>query len=313
MRQSPLGPAVSRNGLNRAANIGSIAANVRLRVQVALVLDPPIVIARDLVVANPRAALTAGLMQSPDLPLADGTFSVAEGNLTAGAIDPAAENFDVLAIRRNGSNAQAGYVRAGQSGRVAASVSSAAVDHGSIATLVTLEAAAAAIVAGLLQIAPIVGDPVVISPRTALPAGLILSHCRVSGAGVVTIGLANPTAGAIDPAAITWDMCVFSQARQLRGARSGRRGVTLVTTISPGAVPVGVLEVPITVPGAQVGDPVAVGATFDAGDVNFVISHARVSALGVVQIGVGNIDTAPDTPGAPINVTVQTLPRTPPL
>lgn len=39
------------------------------------------------------------------------------------------------------------------------------------------------------------------SPRSSLDAGLLIAYAYVSAAGTVTIGVMNPTAGAIVPAA----------------------------------------------------------------------------------------------------------------
>ncbi len=312
MRRAPVGPIVSRNGLSLAANIGIITAKERESDQVALALIPPLEIQRDIILVNPRAALTAGLLQSPLTPGADGNFRVGEANMTAGDINPAAENWDVLAVRRNNNEAQAGYVRAGSTGPIAASISSATIDHGNITTLTTLEATAPAILAGPLQIAPIVGDPVIISPRNALPAGLALSHARISAPGIVTIGVANPTAGDINPAAILWDMCVFSQTQELRGTRSGRRGVTRANVIDPPSIPaLTIVEVAVTIPGAQIGDPVAVTGT-NGMNIGLYISHARVSAPNTVVVGIGNITAIANDPPAELYV-IQTFPRTPPL
>ncbi len=312
MRRAPLGPAVSRQGLNRAADIGAITNKERLSVQVALVLTPPIDFARDIVICCPRAALTAGLLASPTTPTADAAFRVAEANMTAAPVNPAAENWDVLAVTRNGAEDQAGYVRAGSSGRLAASISSSTIDHGNITTLTTLEATAAAILAGPTQLRPVVGDPVVVSPRTALPAGLALSHARVSAAGVISIGIANPTAGDINPAAVVWDMCVFSQTQQIRGNRSGRRGVTRALSVNPGNIAaLTVLEVAVNAPGAQIGDVVGVTVANGLED-GLYISHARVSATDTIQIGFGNITAGGVDPVA-LDCIVQTFPRVPPL
>ena len=241
-----------------------------------------------------------------------GQVGVAEGNLTAGAVNPAAENWDICAVRRNGSDSEAGYVRAGSSGTLAASISSATIDHGNIITLVTVEAVAAAILAGPLQLRPVVGDPVVVSPRAALPAGLALSHARVSAAGVISVGLANPTAGTINPAALVWDMCVFTQASNIRGNRSGRRGVTSNISINPGSIAAAaVLEVAVNMPGAQIGDVVHVTAA-DGMDVRICISHARVSANNTVQVGFCNLTVGAVDPAAVVCL-IQTFPRVPPL
>ncbi len=73
-----------------------------------------------------------------------------------------------------------------------------AIDHGSISAGATLEATATCTGAAA-------NDIVRCSPRAALPAGLVHASDRASATNTVAVSLANITAGAIDPASITWD------------------------------------------------------------------------------------------------------------
>lgn len=50
-----------------------------------------------------------------------------------------------------------------------------------------------------------VGDIVLVAPRDALSAGLVISHARVSSDGNISFYLENHTAGGVDQASGTWD------------------------------------------------------------------------------------------------------------
>lgn len=55
----------------------------------------------------------------------------------------------------------------------------------------------------------IVGDQVAVSPQSGLQNGLVIGHCRVSAAGVVTFSIVNVTAGALTPTAGTWTLTII--------------------------------------------------------------------------------------------------------
>lgn len=266
-------------------------------------------------VANPRTALDAGFLQSHIR--CDGTnIFLALGNMTAGALDPTAETVDAIGLFMSVNAGRFGdrfAWRKGNSGRVYGSCSSFSLDHGSIATLTTLEAAAAAITASPRRYVPQVGDVVVCSPRAALPAGLALSHARVSAAGVVTIGLANPTAGAIDPAALTWDVyCIgksgagFPASTRIAPTKAGAFLVRpFLVTLNHGSI--GALDhleatfdtTSIGLRGVSPGMPVWVEPTA-ALPAGIGLSYARVSAgntlaVDLVNITAGAIDPAAQT------------------
>lgn len=315
MRQSPTGPATSRFAINQSFDLDSINAKENDALEQAVAMVPTIDVTRDIAIANPRLALTAGLMYGSGSPDMDGTFRIVQGNLTAAPIDPADAVWDCCTVRQFEIPNTAGYVRAASSGLLAGSISSASIDHGNVLTLTTLEAAAAAIVAGPTSHAPVVADPVVVSPRNALPAGLGLSHARVSAAGIVSIGLSNPTNAGINPAAILWDILVLDQSRPNRAARSGRRGVDFRGLVNSASVPAAsVVETLVNVPGAQIGDVAHATWSLDLGD-ELMPSHARVTASGVVAVSLLNLNVTGGgavDPG-PIDVVIQTWPRVPPL
>lgn len=55
-------------------------------------------------------------------------------------------------------------------------------------------------------------DLAIANPRVALDAGLLVAYVRVSAVNTVVIGVMNPTAGAITPAAaITFDVRAIPQ------------------------------------------------------------------------------------------------------
>lgn len=54
-----------------------------------------------------------------------------------------------------------------------------------------------------------VGDRVVFSPPSGLEDDLLFVGAAVTGANTATVSLYNPTAGAIDGAALTWDYLWF--------------------------------------------------------------------------------------------------------
>ncbi len=307
MRQSPTGPITSLV-LALPFDVGAVTAKEWDSAEFAIALSP----IRDLVIACPRAALEAGFMASciNEVP-AENNPTVALANMTVGALNPASATWDLVVLVQFQAPTQAGYIRAASSGLLAGSLQSATIDHGNITTLTTLEATTT-ILASPTSHAPVVGDPVIVSPRNALPAGLGLSHARVSAAGVVSIGVANPTAGDINPAAILWDIFVFDQSRPFRAARSGRRGGVFRGNFNAGSVAaLTTLETPITAIGAQIGD-VATVSVFEDLDAGLAVSHARVSATNTVQIGLTNITAAPIDP-AELSCIVQTIPRVPPL
>ena len=262
--------------------------------------------------ASPRAALDAGFMAS--YVRRNGTDVVlALGNMTVGALDPAATLVDVVSITPTftGRFGDINAIRKGISGQPFASVNTFALDHGNIATLTTLEAAAAAIGASPRRYVPQVGDPLVCSPRAALPAGLALSHARVSAAGVITIGLANPTAGGIDPASLTWDVACIGRAggglpANTRIAREKRGGFFIYPvefTINHGNI--GAFDhleatVDLTTVGLRgiaPGMPVAVAPTA-ALPAGIGLSYARISAANTVAVDLVNITAGAIDPAA---------------
>lgn len=76
------------------------------------------------------------------------------------------------------------------------------IDPGSIATVT--RGTGAGTITGLAA-----GDIVVMSPPAALNDDLVFAGARVTGADTVTVYLYNPTAGAIDDTARTWDYLWF--------------------------------------------------------------------------------------------------------
>lgn len=54
-----------------------------------------------------------------------------------------------------------------------------------------------------------VTDQVLVLPQANLPAGLSIAYARVSAANTLTVALANVTAGAVDPPALTFDVIIF--------------------------------------------------------------------------------------------------------
>jgi len=77
-----------------------------------------------------------------------------------------------------------------------------AIDHGAVGAAGILEAT------GALDVACLAGDPVWVSPRAALPAGIGIVGARISAANTLAVTLMNATAAPIDPAAITYDVVV---------------------------------------------------------------------------------------------------------
>lgn len=243
--------------------------------------------------ASPRAALPAGIMYSHlQLTNSSADSSIALANLTAGAIDPAAQTYDLLSI--------GDLIRQSPNGLLFGSVQTRSVNHGSIGALAVLEAAATAITAAPTVHRPVQNEPVFVSPRTALPAGLALSHARASAAGVVSIGLANLTGGAIDPGAIQWDIATVNRNRQLRQSKSGRGATRFGAMVDSAQIPAAsVLETSIDIPGTMPGDVVlplvVANGPLTAG---VAVSHARVSAPDTVALGLANLTGAPIDPPA---------------
>lgn len=293
LRQGITGQIVGRGALNRSADMPNTAAKSRGNVATALILNPTIAAFGDMLVQSPRATLTAGFMYSPEIQGA-GNFNVAEGNMTAVAADPAVENWDIYALRMTGAQGADDEtpIRAVGSGPITAQIITQTIDHPNIPTLTVVEAPTTAIAAFAGIPAPQVGDPVLVSPRAALPAGLGLSHARVSAPGIIQIGLANPTGGGIDPAGIEWDICYFPAigTRSTRAAPYGRPARPFDLTVDLPNIPAqSTVEVAATLERrAEIGDPVFVSGPTDL-NIGLCVSHARLSDVNTVQIGITNI------------------------
>lgn len=59
-----------------------------------------------------------------------------------------------------------------------------------------------------------IGDVAIITSRTALTAGNVISNVRVSAAGTISFSTENTTAGAIDEASGTWDYALIRNRRR---------------------------------------------------------------------------------------------------
>lgn len=83
------------------------------------------------------------------------------------------------------------------------------LDHGNIVNATVVEATIDLAAVGLRGIAP--GMPVYVEPTASLPAGIALSHARISAGNTLAIGLANVSIAPIDPAAQNWKIAVFEE------------------------------------------------------------------------------------------------------
>ncbi len=98
--------------------------------------------------------------------------------------------------------------RSAPSGPTTSIIGQAAIDHGSVGAAGTLEASV--VMTGDLANAA-VGDQVSVSVASGstLDAGLVVGGAAITAAATLTVRLGNVTAGAIDPAAITYDVAVI--------------------------------------------------------------------------------------------------------
>jgi hypothetical protein len=251
--------------------------------------------------AMPLGAIPAGFMVS-QYGADAASLRVELANLTAAPADPASVNY--VAQQMAGVMRQRFQSAVGLLGVNA--ITARAVDHGNIVAAVVVEAAVAGVVLGASNF--ILGA----SPRAALPVGLALSHCRISG-GAAQIGLANLTGGAIDPAPLDWNLAIanFVVGSPQPPWRSGRGAPMVLRTGSTvpltwAAIAAGaVLEVQTPWVGARLTDTVV--GSIDGLPVGAVLSHARADT-DVLIVGVGNLTGAPLDVG-PLAVDVVQMPR----
>lgn len=252
--------------------------------------------------AMPAGAVPAGFMVSQYVADA-GSLRAQLGNLTAAPADPASLSH---VVQQFAGTMRQKFAVGGASALAMNRITARAVDHGNIIAAVVVEAA----VAGVAIAAN--GIVLGVSPRAALPVGLALSHARISG-GLVQIGLANLTAGAIDPAPLDWNVVAgtFVPGVPQPPWRSGRGAPMVLRTATTGPLTwaniaaAAVLEVSVPWIGARLTDTVV--ASIDGLPVGAVYSHARADT-DVLLIGVGNLTGAPLTVG-PLAVDVVQMPR----
>lgn len=72
--------------------------------------------------------------------------------------------------------------------------------------------AAVATVANIAVPGAEVGDAVFATPAAALSVAVGICHCFVAAAGLVSMTVVNPTAGALDPAALNINFTVLKSA-----------------------------------------------------------------------------------------------------
>lgn len=201
--------SVARAGVVNV-DAGSIATKANGLVNISA--SVPDAVSGDCVVASPRTALTAGIAFSHVFIAGGGAVNVVLHNLTAGAVDPAAVDFDFVLLKALDAGGRA--VRASPSGLICIQSFIVSIDFPSIAALTVVEAAAAFVPIGKSIPVPNTANnrlPVVTATpnAAALPAGLAISHARISATNTVSIGLANVTANPIDPAAISFVVTTF--------------------------------------------------------------------------------------------------------
>lgn len=250
----------------------------------------------EVVVANPQAAFTAGIMMGSTRISATGVLQVSHGNMTAGPIASGLTTYTMGLIPNFKRFQFAGTI-------VGAAFTLPMGAFGNIGTLATVEGTALAFVAA--------NSFMIASPTAALPAGLALSHCRTT-VGNALVGLANPTAAPIAPGNVNFDVAIFNPGF-LSVAGDGQSGPMMAYVVSGVSITHGVIAgttvgeagnaVALTDslgnPVFQPGDVVhAVPRTASLGNVGLIISHARVSAAGIVQVGICNLTAGNLTPGA---------------
>lgn len=158
-----------------------------------------------LVIASPVNALPAGLAFSECQSDDGNQVRVEYACLNAGAIATGAALWTVcvliVAEAVAATLALVDGTRTSPSGVARLRRLAVALDHPSCAAALVTEASVA--VPGVLP-----GDVVHVMPSAALPAGLALSHGRCETAGQALIGLANLTAGAIDPVSQNYELLI---------------------------------------------------------------------------------------------------------
>lgn len=157
----------------------------------------------DIVLASPAAVINAGVAFNYARAITN-QIQVFAHNLTAGAIDPAAVDFDFTVLKP-----QPG-ARQGPSGPILGQVNPVAIDHPAVAALTVVEATGT--ISPLTAAIAASGATAHIVPRAALPAGLAISHARISANNTIAVGLCNVTGVAIDPVSITYDVLTFNRS-----------------------------------------------------------------------------------------------------
>lgn len=168
------------------------------------------------ILGSPRLALPAGVAYSHCVAReSDDQVLCVLANLTAGAIDPASLDFDFVSLKRDAFALQAidndNAVRTSPSGLITVFTQPVTINAGLIASATVLETQFT--VPGPFSIpanpAGAPGTVVLVTPDAALPAGLGISHGRISGDNVGQVGLANLTGGGIDPGPIGLQLTFF--------------------------------------------------------------------------------------------------------
>lgn len=165
-------------------------------------------------IASPVNALAAGIAYSHPFIDASGDVFVVMHNLTALGVDPGPVNFDFVFLRATPFQSpltpnliNTAPCRTSPSGMITAITLPLTIDSAQIANDVVVETAFT--VPGTGPYLPTLTTVVMVTPRAALPAGIALSHGRMTGAGAGVVGLANLTGAPIDPAALTLDATFF--------------------------------------------------------------------------------------------------------
>lgn len=263
-----------------------------------------------------KGAAPAGVFFSHARATGLGTFVVGTANSTGGAVNPIAESISQGPVRRDS-------VRAGPSGPFArtgevlgciARFGSGAITAGNIAANISVGRAIAGVSFAFGGFSVLI-----VSPRTALTAGLALSQgvMSVANPAIGSASIHNLSGAPVDPGAqvFDWVLLVNRPSSGLenplppilpRSAPSGQQFMRRFrATIDHGAIAAAATleattvitpRVPLLAPNTALNRlPVVYPVPTAALPAGFALSHARVTADNTIAVGLSNISGAGPT------------------